>query len=574
MHSEKFDRTRVMSHRTAGFGLGFAVVLASAALPRAAGAQTTADAGTTKTFIDYFQPTPITCPLTTNAWGCTATGATPSNCVAGIGVVPRDTCNGIESPTDPPAYYYWDGKVIRTADGTYHLFADRWPGSNGFNPGWEGSDPIHATGMADGGALGPFTDNGYVYSNASFGSDPHHGHNSTVVMLNNGTYGFVVSEVVPFTVFTSTSLDGPWTACSNNPGAGLSVPGGFGGNTNYGSNVSLVARPDGNFEIIQRHGLIALSTMGICGPYTAQQPTNTYPSSEAIPSEYSASIYPNRQKHADPLAGTPGGPPVTPESTYTLAEDPVIWFSGGHYHVLYDYPDDRVGYHLTSTDGIHDWTDQGLAYDPRDAKQIFSYTDGTVDHWYKMERPGVVVESGLVTHVTFAVSDVDKNNQIPAGSDHGSKVIVVPFDGVLFDCETGDGGCDFADGGSVGDAGAKDGGASDGTVGGAGDAAVGGAGDASLLEAGSPDDGGRPGMDGGGTDANVREAGGPDDAGSSGGSTRGCGCVVGAAAKGVPPAGGLLVVAFGAWLRTRARRRRSRAAGLEPEATVRLAAAR
>ena len=27
-------------------------------------------------------------------------------------------------------------------------------------------------------------------------------------------------------------------------------------------------------------------------------------------------------------------------------------------------PDDRVGYHLTSTDGIHNWTDQGLAYDP------------------------------------------------------------------------------------------------------------------------------------------------------------------------------------------------------------------
>ena len=48
-----------------------------------------------------------------------------------------------------------------------------------------------------------------------------------------------------------------------------------------------------------------------------------------------------------------------------LAEDPVIWYSGGQYHVLYDYPDDRVGYHLTSVDGVHNWTDGGLAYDPR-----------------------------------------------------------------------------------------------------------------------------------------------------------------------------------------------------------------
>ena len=42
-----------------------------------------ARAQTTKTFINYFQPAPITCALTTNAWGCTATGSTPPNCVSG-----------------------------------------------------------------------------------------------------------------------------------------------------------------------------------------------------------------------------------------------------------------------------------------------------------------------------------------------------------------------------------------------------------------------------------------------------------------------------------------------------------
>jgi MYXO-CTERM domain-containing protein len=417
---------------------------------------------TTKTFINYFQPTPITCSLTTNAWGCTATGSTPPNCVSGQGVVPRDTCNGIENSTNPPGYYYWDGTVILAPDGTFHMFADRWAGSQGFNPGWQGSDPIHAVGGKS--ALGPYTDMGYAYSNSSFGSDPHHGHNSQVVALLNGTYALIVSEVVPFTIFTASSLDGPWTPCSGSPGSGLSVPSGFGGNTNYASNVSLVVGPDGNFEITQRHGLIALSTSGICGPYKAQQPTNTYPSSEAIPSQYSASIFPNKQKHSDPMG------PSTVESTYTLAEDPVIWFSGGQYHVLYDYPDDRVGYHLTSTDGIHNWTDQGLAYDPRYAQQIFSYTDGTVDHWYKMERPNIVLENGLITHVTFAVSDVDKNNQISAGTDHGSKVIVVPFDGVTFDKDTGGGAGGAAAGGAGGNRGTG------GAAGAAGRAGTGGAG--------------------------------------------------------------------------------------------------
>jgi len=460
---------------------------------------------TTKTFINYFQPTPVTCAPTTSAWGCTATGSTPPNCVSGAGVVPRDTCNGIESASNPPAYYYWDGTVIAAGDGTFHLFADRWAGSQGFNPGWEGSDPIHAVGGTS--PLGPYTDKGYAYSSGSFGNDPHHGHNSQVVRLLNGTFALIVSEVVPFTIFTASSLDGPWTPCSGSPGSGLSVPSGFGGNTSYGSNVSLVVRLDGNFEITQRHGLIALSTTGICGPYKAQQPTNTYPSNEAVPSQNSASIYPNKQKHSDPMG------PSTVESTYTLAEDPVIWFSGGQYHVLYDYPDDRVGYHLTSSDGIHDWTDRGLAYDPRYAQQLFSYTDGTVDHWYKMERPNVVLQNGLITHVTFAVSDVDKNNQISAGTNHGSKVIVVPFDGVAFDKDTG-----VATGGNGGAAGTAGSGGGNGSGGGAG-----GGGAGTHGSGGSPATGGRGAGAGGSSSGTGGTAGSPGSSGSGGRSSGGGG---------------------------------------------------
>ena len=185
--------------------------------------------------------------------------------------------------------------------------------------------------------------------------------------------------------------------------------------------------------------------------------------------------------------------PSTVRSTYTVAEDPVIWYSGGQYHVLYDYPGDRVGYHLTSTDGIHNWTDQGLAYDPRSAQQIFGYTDGTVDHWYKMERPNVLVENGLITHVTFAVADVNKDNQIPAGSNHGSKVIVVAFDGVAFDKDTGVGTGGAGASGNHGTGGAAGGGGGTGGHGGTGGASAGTGG-----AAGSSARGGSGGGAGGG----------------------------------------------------------------------------
>jgi hypothetical protein len=382
--------------------------------------------GSAKTLIDYFQPTPTVCPVTSNTWGAT---------------VPRDACNGLEDTKKPPQWIYWDGKVIKAADGKWHMLASRWAGSAGHG-GWFGSQTVHA--VSDSSPLGPFKDMGLAYTNGPDSGDRSKGHNVAAVTLPDGTYCLYVSETVPFTIFTSPSLDGPWTnkghATIDNNGVEVRLS----GDTHIESNVSLVVRPDGNFEIIQRHGIIALSTTGIMGPYKVQKPTLKYSAAET-PAASLPSIFPNRQKHttADPNA------PKTVENTATYAEDPLIWYSGGLYHVVYDYPDDRVGYHLSSPDGIHNWEDRGFAYDPRMAKQLFSNTDGTVVSWTKMERPNVIMENGHITHFTFAVTDVDKG-QVTGGSNHGNKVIVMAFDGVSFDAEMGvsvDGGVAQVDGG-------------------------------------------------------------------------------------------------------------------------------
>ena len=91
---------------------------------------------------------------------------------------------------------------------------------------------------------------------------------------------------------------------------------------------------------------------------------------------------------------------------------------------------DRKAFHLTSVDGISGWTYRGLAYDPK--KDFIRYTDGTVNHWNKLERPSVYLENGHVAAVTLAVIDVPKEDE--KGNDgHGSKIIVIPFDGVALD---------------------------------------------------------------------------------------------------------------------------------------------
>ena len=73
---------------------------------------------------------------------------------------------------------------------------------------------------------------------------------------------------------------------------------------------------------------------------------------------------------------------------------------------------------------------QGLAYEP--GADFIRYANGVANHWNKLERPTVVMEDSHVIAITFAVIDVPKDEEL--GNDrHGSKVIVIPFDGAAMD---------------------------------------------------------------------------------------------------------------------------------------------
>jgi hypothetical protein len=327
--------------------------------------------GADKTLIDYFLPTPIVGSLVSNVWGAP-------------GVYPRDPRNGLEDTT-MKQWCYWDGQVIKGPDGRYHMFASRWDQSRGHD-GWWGSSAVHAVSDK---LVGLYTDKGLCWPDNQGGK----GHNVTALVLPDGRNAVVVSETRPGDVFVSKSLEGPWEQLGS-----IQVDAnGFNPKDGRMSNVSVMVRPDGGFEIVPRSGAILTSTNGILGPYKIQGP----------------SVYPQ-------VAGLP----------LRNLEDPVVWYSGGLYHIVVNGWSDRKALHLTSRDGITNWKFRGLAYDP--TTDFVRYADGTVNHWNKIERPAVVIENGHVTCFTFAVLDVPKNEE--RGNDsHGSKVIVVPFDGAALD---------------------------------------------------------------------------------------------------------------------------------------------
>jgi hypothetical protein len=341
-------------------------------------------------FIAYFRPTPVTDSLSASAWGAATVG-------------PRDQDNGLEDRT-LQHWNYWDGVVLRGADGRYRLFGSRWDQAKGHNDWWNSK----AIGAVAPRLTGPYRDTGLLWPD----NDNGRGHNVIALKLHDGSYAVVISETRNTSVFTSASIDGPWrfsgeirvdqdayhSLANAGPGGGdLTGP-----NPKpwHGSNVNLVERPGGGFLMAQRSGQILLSEKDILGPYRVM----------------GDSIYRG-------LAGLP-------QSHLENLEDPVIWYSGGWYHILVNHWEQRQAYHLISRDGITGWRFQGLAYKPE--ADFIRYTNGVVNHWNKLERPGIVLEKGHVVALTFAVIDVPKEEETP-GSHHGSKVIVVPFDGAAMD---------------------------------------------------------------------------------------------------------------------------------------------
>ena len=297
--------------------------------------------------------------------------------VAAVG--PRDQGNGLEDKT-VKNWDYWDGQILKGQDGTFHMFASRWNQANG-HKGWTGSSAVHA--VSDN-VMGPYEDKGLCWPGNMGGK----GHNVTALLMPDGRYAVTISETRPGEVFASKSPEGPWESLGRITVADQPKW--------HASNVTPMLRPDGQYMIVQRSGQIMISKE-IVGPYAVQ----------------GQSIYPT-------VKGLP----------LINLEDPVAWYSGGLYHIVVNSWSTRKAYHLTSEDAVSGWKLRGLAYDP--TTDFLRYADGTVNHWNKIERPAVVMENGHVTHFTFAVLDVPKDQE--KGNDgHGSKVIVVPFDGAVLD---------------------------------------------------------------------------------------------------------------------------------------------
>jgi hypothetical protein len=283
-------------------------------------------------------------------------------------VIPRDIENGIEEAE----YSYWGGNIIQGDDGKEHLFVARWrediSKQNGKKSGhnlWWASEVAHAV---SNNPLGPYKVVEVIGK----------GHNPEIYRLKYGSY---IIGVMGNKAYKANSINGPWTQ--------VETTFDFVDKEQNRTNRTYILREDGSVLMMNKEGHVFISKKA--------------------------------NEHFVEVANVA---PAFKRKKGTHEEDPVIWKDEVQYNLIMNDAFGRKAYHLTSYDGIHDWTyEDGIAYNP----EILQKVGGTLGNWWKMERPKIRQDKyGRATHINFAVIDTLKNFDL-ANDNHSSKNIVLPL---------------------------------------------------------------------------------------------------------------------------------------------------
>jgi len=322
-------------------------------------------------FSDLILPIPIYKELRSDLWGTEH-------------VLPRDADNGIEDPK----WSYWGGKLVKDkSDGKYHMLVVRWPEDDRRGHwAWPDSTVAHVVSESPTGPFKVKKDLAYDYANGR-------GHNSNIILLNDGTFALYSLINWKPTIFTSETMNGPWKREGeiqiNKDSPLFEKERAY----RYNNNLTGVQCEDGSILITTKAGAVMRSTSGLLGPYEVLNLNVNH--NKTIPKPHSEFPY----------------------------EDPAFWYDGVQYHMLINAFLHYRAIYLRSPDGVSWKCETGFAYTPTS----IIYEDGTRPLWYKLERPNVLQdEFGRATHLSLAALDVPKRQDY-ANDKHNSKHLILPL---------------------------------------------------------------------------------------------------------------------------------------------------
>jgi hypothetical protein len=265
-----------------------------------------------------------------------------------------------------PGYFVWCASVIRVGE-TYQMFAARWPVDTRFPDGYrQHSEIVRATSTRP---EGPYQFQEVVIGKRAPGKwDSAMAHNPAIYKTGKAYVLFYIgsdegSSYRRIGYASAAAVTGPWIRNDQPLDLGIASD---------ANNPAACFDPDGSLKLIWRDAdlKVYLSTApSYQGPYRVAN---------------------NRVWH-DTL------------------EDFFLFKCGGQYHLLCEDDTGRItghdrrwGAHLCSADGIDGWKECSppAAYDNE-----IHWTDGTVFHPVRRERPWLLLENGAATYLFTAVFD-------------------------------------------------------------------------------------------------------------------------------------------------------------------------
>ena len=298
-------------------------------------------------------------------------------------------------------YETWGGSMIRTDDGTCHLFYSRWPCETGHN-GWVSRSEI-AHAIADH-PLGP-----YEFRDISLpprGQDHWDGmmtHNPTIHRFGNqyflyytGTRGDTeLQEEEKFWdhrnnqrigVAVASSPEGPWMRFDT-PLIDVSVDP-EASDALLTTNPSVAERPGGGYLMVYKAAAIDTSEENLAGPVVHRVAFAEHPDG--------------------PFTKQPGEI-FTAGDEFFPAEDPFVWYQRDRYLAILKDMNGSFTDHgralvlFESGDGLS-WQ---LCKKPLVNSLKLTWEDGTTVKFHRLERPQIWFENGIPAVLCVAVMDMN-----------------------------------------------------------------------------------------------------------------------------------------------------------------------
>jgi hypothetical protein len=268
----------------------------------------------------------------------------------------------------------WCSSIIKV-DGTYHMFASRWPSSFGIGGWTTQSECVRATSPT---LYGPYTFQEVVLQKRPNNWDNTRIHNVRIVKAGSKYVLYYIDTANETGYATADSVTGPWTR--------LDAP------VMKVSNPAPLVRDDLSLYVFGRLAVsgvnrgIAFTAPTYAGPYTVlQNGDNLLPNGNQL-------------------------------------EDPTIWWASNQYNiVLSDWMGKATG---TDKNGAQYASKDGITYDLVTPESIYTktvtYDDGSTETCSRRERPFVYSENGEALALTTSC--------LAPGATGDSHIVLQPVD--------------------------------------------------------------------------------------------------------------------------------------------------